>query len=167
MKAAHGVIQPKKTVVDNKQGAQEIIKQKNQWEERLHHLFLLKNWQERNKLKKVHIRRIRHYELNSLIASDVWCLILSWSVHTQSEDVMLQEKGISDGLQYKGLRIRMGWVIVSFQLAQNVYQYTSIEHGLTIHFCDNVLNFLESQTLQNRKQLVTSILWMLSCIIHK
>ena len=79
-------------------------------------------------------------------------------MHTQSEDVMLQEKGISDGLQYKGLRIRMGWVIVSFQLAQNVYQYTSIEHGLTIHFCDNVLNFLESQTLQNRKQLVTSIL---------
>jgi len=72
-------------------------------------------------------------------------------VHTQSEDVMLQEKGICDWLQYKGLRIRMGWVIVSFQLAQNIDQYTSIKHGLTIHFCDYVLDFLKSQTLQSRK----------------
>ena len=45
----------------------------------------------------------------------------------------------------------MGWIVICFQLAQHIDQNTSIKHGLTVHFGNNVLDFLERQTLSKVK----------------
>ena len=65
----------------------------------------------------------------------------------QSENIMLQEECITDRFQNKCLRERVGWIIIRLQLSKDIDQNSTIKHRLTIHFGDDVLNFLERQTL--------------------
>ena len=100
---------------------------KSKTEARLYHLFL-KEWQE---------RKLAAYNQHTNLSA----------MDPQSENIMLQEECITDRFQNKCLRERVGWIIIRLQLSKDIDQNSTIKHRLTIHFGDDVLNFLERQTL--------------------
>ena len=90
-------------------------------------------WQEERRKQHMRVDRERNKG----------CEASSGAVDAKSEDVVLQEERVSNGLQNKCLREGVRRIIVSFQLAKNIDQDATVKHGLTIHLGDDVLNLLK------------------------
>lgn len=88
----------------------------------------------------------------------------SGAVDSQSEDVMLQVKGFTNRLQHKGLRERVGRIIICLQLAKDIDKNASIKHGLTIHLSDDVKNLLKCQALHDQIKLINLGLFRLNIL---
>ena len=96
-------------------------------------------------------------------------------MQSQSEDIVSNKPGLTQGLQHKGLREPVGRIIVSLtnrtvllvlfsnqrerlqqlievfgylQLSQDVDEDPSVEHWLAVHSGDDVLNLLKGEASQ-------------------
>ena len=91
---------------------------------------------------------------------------------SQSEYIVSNKPGLTQGLQHKGLREPVGWIIVSLtnravysfysptmmialardniylQLSQDIDEDSSVEHWLAVHSGDDVLNLLKGEASQ-------------------
>lgn len=66
-------------------------------------------------------------------------------VENESEHVVLDEEGISRGLEDKVLHEGLRGVIISLELTQHVDKNAAVKHGLTVRCCDEVLYLLEGE----------------------
>ena len=91
-------------------------------------------------------------------------------MQSQSEDVVSNKPGLTQGLQHKGLREPVGRIIVSLtntavyslysptmvtalndvylQLSQDIDEDPSVKHWLAVHGGDDVLDLLEGEASQ-------------------
>jgi len=69
-------------------------------------------------------------------------------MESQSEYVMSNKPGLTQGLQHEGLREPMGRIIIGLQLSQDIDEDSSIKHWLAVHGGDDVLDLLEGEASQ-------------------
>lgn len=78
-------------------------------------------------------------------------------VDVEPEDVVGTVEGSVLGLQHEHLRVRVWGILVALQSAKDTDQHAAVQHGLRVDRCDDSVQFLEAQRLQEKKKLSLAI----------
>jgi len=68
-------------------------------------------------------------------------------VKNKTENIVLNEERIAEGLQHKVLHERLGGVLICLELSHHIDQDAPVKHGVAINGGDVVTNFLKSEAV--------------------